>query len=244
MRYLPQLLIFILIALEGQISYGAAQNDSTDIGDYSLEIRQERFDLGIINGFKADDNFIYAQPPAASPNLLKVLFNKIFQWLIFVFGNEGFAWLVLIIMSIIGVAGLGFAFYGIFGVGKTIPIFSKEVNGLDYSVKDENIHELNFVDEIDIAVEQKDYKRAIRLLYLYTLKLLADHKIIDWMPSKTNHDYLYEIQNDGFQQQFSTLSYYFEYVWYGDFQAEAKQFKEMKNAFSGLKNNLQQNVTT
>ena len=79
------------------------------------------------------------------------------------------------------------------------------------------------------------------MVYLYTLKLLSDQKIIEWMPSKTNHDYLYEIKNDHFQQQFSTLSYYFEYVWYGDFQADAVQYGEMNDAFSALKLNLQQN---
>ena len=240
MRYLPWLFIFFLISLEGQYSYGA-QSDSTDSGKYAMQIQLKRFDQGIINEFKGDDNFIYEQPPETRPNFLKVLFRKLFQWLVIIFGNEGFAWLVLILMIIIGVVGLGFAFYGIFGVGKTIPIYSKELNGLDYSVKDENIHELNFVDEIDLAVEQKDYKRAVRLVYLYALKLLSDQKIIEWLPSKTNHDYLYEIQNYGFQQQFATLSYYFEYVWYGDFQAEETQFREMKVAFSGLKKNLQQN---
>lgn len=241
MKHLPRLFIFFLISLEVQNSYGAAQIDSTNTGDYAMEIQLKRFDQGIINKFKGGDEFIYEQPPEARPNLLKLLFQKLFQWLVMVFGNEGFAWLVLILLIIVGVVGLGFAFYGIFGIGKSIPIYSKDFGELDYSVKDENIHELNFVDEIDMAVEQKDYKRAIRLVYLYALKLLSDQKIIEWRPSKTNHDYLYEIQNYGFQQQFSTLSYYFEYVWYGDFQAEETQFREMKAAFSGLKLNLQEN---
>lgn len=238
MKYHLWLVVCFLFVLVPLASFSAVPNDSTLIEAETIQLN--KFDQRIIDEFKADADFIYAQPPGTRPNFLKTLLNKFFQWLVLIFGNEAFAWLVLILLIIVGVVGLGFAFYGIFGVGKTIPIFSKEVNGLDYAVKDENIHELNFVDEIDLAVEQKDYRRAIRLIYLYALKLLSDEKIIDWLPAKTNHDYLYEIQNEHFQKQFSMLSYYFEYVWYGEFQANAMQFKEMKDAFSGLKLNLRQ----
>lgn len=237
MKYIISLIVFLLILFESQNSFGAVQQDSIDI----MEFQQKRFDQATIQEFKSDDEFIYEQPPETRPNFLKILFQKFFQWLVFIFGNEVFAWFVLVLLIIVGVVGLGFAFYGIFGVGKSIPIYNKETNELDYLVKAENIHELNFVDEIDLAVEQKDFKRGVRLVYLYTLKLLSDQKIIDWVPSKTNHDYLYEIKNDHFQQQFSTLSYYFEYVWYGNFKAEAVQFREMNDAFSVLKLNLEKN---
>lgn len=238
MKYRFWLFIYFLFLLVPLNSFGAVQSDSTKYESEKIQVNS--FDQHIIDEFKGDADFIYAQPPGTRPNFLKTLFNKFFQWLVMIFGNEGFALLVLIIVILVGVVGLGFAFYGIFGIGKTIPIYSKDVNGLDYSVKDENIHELNFVDEIDLAVEQQDYRRAIRMIYLYSLKLLSDKNVIDWLPAKTNHDYLYEIKNKHFQKQFSQLSYYFEYVWYGDFQANAIQFKEMKNAFSGLKLNLQQ----
>lgn len=238
MKYRFWLFICFLFLLVPLTSFCAVQSDLTKYEERKIELNS--FDQRIIDEFKEDADFIYMQPPGTRPNFLKTLFNKFFQWLVMIFGNEGFAWLVLIVMIIAGVVGLGLAFYGIFGIGKTIPIYSKELNGLDYSVKDENIHELNFMDEIDLAVEQQDYRRAIRLIYLYALKLLSDKNVIDWLPAKTNHDYLYEIQNEYFKKQFSMLSYYFEYVWYGDFQANATQFEEMKNAFSGLKLNLQQ----
>lgn len=238
MKYRFWVFIYFLFLLVPLTSFSAVQSDSTKYESKKIQLKS--FDQRIIDEFKEEAEFIYAQPPGTRPNFLKTLFNKFFQWLVMIFGNEGFAWLVLIIIVIAGVVGLGLAFYGIFGIGKTIPIYSKDVNGLDYTVKDENIHELNFVDEIDLAVEQQDYRRAIRLIYLYALKLLSDKNVIDWLPAKTNHDYLYEIQNEYFKKQFSMLSYYFEYVWYGDFQANATQFKEMKNAFSGLKLNLQQ----
>jgi hypothetical protein len=234
------LLVCFLFTIAALPSFCSVQDDSTTHDSNIQQVQFMRFDQKIINEFKEDADFMYTQPPGSRPNFLKVLWNKFFQWLVFIFGNEAFAWLVLILLIIAGVVGLGFAFYGIFGIGKTIPIYSGDVNGLDYEVKAENIHELNFVEEIDLAVEQQDFKRAVRLMYLHALKLLADKDLIDWLPAKTNHDYMYEIKNELYKKQFSTLSYFFEYVWYGDFQADATQFGDMKNVFSGLKQSLQQ----
>ena len=241
MKHLPWLFIIFLISLEVHDSYGAAQSDSTNIKENALNFQLRRFDQDIIDEFKGDADFMYNQPPNTRPNFLQIIFRKIFEWLVYIFGNAALAWLVLIILILLGIVGLGFAFYGIFGVGKTIPIYSKEVDSLKYSVKEENIHEMNFSDEIDIAVEQKDYKRAIRLVYLFALKIMSDQRIIEWLPSKTNHDYLYEIRNAEFQRQFSTLSYFFEYVWYGDFQPDIAHYKEMRETFAGLKKNLGSN---
>ena len=238
MKSLAWLFVFLLAALAPHYSFASEQSDSSIVNENANNIQLKSFDKGIIDGLRSDSDFLYDLPPDSRPNYLQLIFRKFLEWLIYIFGNEAFAWLVLIILILLGIVGLGFAFYGMFGVGKSIPIFSKESDSLDYSVKEENIHEVNFSEEIDIAVEQKDYKRAIRLVYLFALKLMSDQSIIEWLPSKTNHDYLYEIRNAGYQQQFSTLSYFFEYVWYGDFKADMTHFTEMKETFAGLKKDL------
>ena len=206
------------------------------------EIHFRQFDQEIIASLKSDEEFQYVKPTDKMPNFLNMIFQALFKWLVFILGNEALAWLVLILLIIIGVVGLGFAFYGIFGIGKTIPIFGPDAGTLDYTIKDENIHELNFIEEIDLAVDQLNYKKAIRLMYLYALKLLSDQHVIDWQPSKTNHDYVYEIQDQGFLQQFSQLGYYFEYVWYGDFSAEVTHYTAMNEALSGLKKRLHESA--
>jgi len=228
--------------ISGTFVFGISEKDSTVAIEANVELPLKHFDQQIIDKFKQDSAFLYELPPETRPNFLQMMFRKFFEWLIFIFGNEGVAWLVLIIMIVLGAVGIGFAFYGLFGVGKTIPVYNKEEGGIDYSLKEENIHEMNFSEEINLAVEQKDFRRAIRLVYLFTLKLLSDRKIINWIPSKTNHDYLLEIQSENFKKPFSTLSYYFEYVWYGDFQADETQYREMQKTLSSLQNKLQEDV--
>ncbi len=202
----------------------------------SVEIRQ--FDAEMIDAFKADKRFQYVQPPETRPNWLKIMFRNMMEWLVSVLGNEGMAWAVFIIIIIVGAVGLGFAFYGLFGIGKTFPVYAKEKEGLGYAVDKENIHEINFPEEIEHALAQENFKKAIRLLYLFTLKLFTDHKLIDWRPSKTNHDYMYEIGKENFKSNFSAISYIFDCVWYGDFVADASHYTEMNNAYKELKKDL------
>jgi hypothetical protein len=201
-----------------------------------LDIHQ--FDQTIVQEFKADERFQYIQPPGSRPNWLKIMFQRLLNWLILILGDEGLAWMVLFVFIIIGLVGLAFGAYGIFGIGKTIPVFLDEEGGLEYKVETENIHEINFQEEIDMAVQQKDFKRAIRLLYLFTLKLFTDEKMIEWRPSKTNYDYLYELQTQRVKSDFEKVSYIFEYVWYGNFQADNRHYVDMRDAFSDLKKQI------
>lgn len=216
-----------------------SQNQADTLGwGQQDEFSHRQFDADLLHEIKSDSDFKYELPPEARPNLLQMIFQKLFEWLVTVLGNEVFAWLAIIVLVIIGVVGLGFAVYGLFGVGKTVPVFVKETGGIDYEVKEEDIHEINFTEEIEAAMGGKDYRRAIRLLYLFALKQLTDREIIAWAPYKTNHDYLLEIQPEAYREQLGTLGYYFEYAWYGHFKVEANHVKEMQEAFAGLEGQL------
>ena len=58
-----------------------------------------------------------------------------------------------------------------------------------YETIDENIHELDFDLLITEAVSQQDYRKAVRLNYLKTLKLLSDREVIAWEANKTNQNW-------------------------------------------------------
>ena len=53
-----------------------------------------------------------------------------------------------------------------------------------------------------LHVERKDYKLAVRYLFLKSLKLLSEKEIIELRNNKTNHQYLSEIKNSKFQKHF------------------------------------------
>ena len=56
---------------------------------------------------------------------------------------------------------------------------------LPYTVGEDTIYGVDFAERIADALARTDYREAVRLLYLQTLKQLSDGKRIDWQLYKT-----------------------------------------------------------
>ena len=104
---------------------------------------------------------------------------------------------------------------------------SKKKTAIPYAVEEEDIHQRDFDKEIDSALEIKDYRLAIRLLYLQTLQFLSESHQIDWQIHKTPTEYLYEITNQERKQPFRLLTNHFLHVRYGNYQASYELFDTM-----------------
>ncbi|MDF2431342.1 MAG: hypothetical protein JWP44_973 [Mucilaginibacter sp.] len=107
-----------------------------------------------------------------------------------------------------------------------------------YSESLENIHEINFDDEIEKAITLHNYRLAVRLQYLKCLKQLSDNNLIHWQIDKTNAAYLYELQDPEQKQIFSLLTKQFEYAWYGNFIIDKQAFNGINQLFQTFKNRL------
>ena len=150
-------------------------------------------------------------------NLLKGrVSGSIIQWLFVVLGAAALVFLVLKIT--------GMDMMQIF-TGKTSTV------EIPYSESVENIHEISFEEEIEKAIANRNFRLAVRLLYLNCLKKLSDAGAIQWKADKTNLAYLHEIQNPEQQQKFGLLTRQFEYVWYGDFKVDQENFIQIRNSF-------------
>ncbi len=109
---------------------------------------------------------------------------------------------------------------------------------LGYDVLSENIHELDFNELIDTAIQQRNFRLAVRLFYLKTLKQLTDQRLINWQPTKTNRTYVHELQSPALRRDFEQLTRQFEYVWYGDFALTDETFQALKADFQKFGSNL------
>jgi len=109
----------------------------------------------------------------------------------------------------------------------------------EYEVSEENIHQIDFKNQIDEAVQLGEFRKAIRLLYLYALKQLSDKQLIEWESGKTNHDYLYELKTQSIKNTFTDLGYYFEFTWYGNFKADKAIYDQTFDLFKNFQNDLE-----
>lgn len=144
------------------------------------------------------------------------------------------------IMRIFAVIIIGFVLYFLikFLLGKDGNFFfSKKNKKINIANQDllENIHEINFSESIEKFERQKDYRSAVRYQFLMILKKLADKKLINWNPEKTNKDYLSELKTNDFKTNFKELAYIFDYVWYGEFEVDEENYHIFKQKFLNFK---------
>jgi hypothetical protein len=99
---------------------------------------------------------------------------------------------------------------------------------------DEDIHEMDFDALIAAAVDAKQYRRAVRLLYLKGLKVLSDRGAIAWRKDKTNRDYLHDLAESALRSPFADATILFEYVWYGDMPLNDSIFRSIRENLEGF----------
>ncbi|MEP6805915.1 MAG: DUF4129 domain-containing protein [Flavobacterium sp.] len=107
---------------------------------------------------------------------------------------------------------------------------SKKRN-INYSDIEKNIHLLDFEKMIQESIQSGEKRIAVRYYYLWLLKVMAQNHYIEWDIEKTNSDYLYELQNPNHKEEFTYLSYLYNYIWYGEFEIDETSFIKAENRF-------------
>ena len=87
---------------------------------------------------------------------------------------------------------------------------------------------------LKLALSQRNYRLAIRMKFIELLQFLQAKEIIDWMPDKTNRDYVYEIENKNSRKKFKTLSSTYEFVWYGNTEVSESDFLRIDPKFNSF----------
>ncbi len=143
-----------------------------------------------------------------------------------IFGNPNTPWLSNVLFYIILVAVLGLAiFYMIrlrYGKG-----FSADARHFTRSTVGSDImsEKVDYDQLIDSALEEKQYKLAIRYLYLRTLLFLSSREIIRFKEWKSPYDYEKELDIN-VAPMYRSLTDLFEHAWYGDFNVGDDDYKD------------------
>jgi hypothetical protein len=109
---------------------------------------------------------------------------------------------------------------------------------VDATLEDVDIHTITYDDEIARAKERHDYRFAVRLWFLRSLKEMSDLQLINWKIDKTNSDYYYELAGSDLQKQFGSVSLLYDYVWYGKFPITALRYRDAEAELSKYVENI------
>lgn len=92
--------------------------------------------------------------------------------------------------------------------------------------------------EIAKAEASQNFRLALRLWYLKTLKALSDRTLIDYRPERPNGHYVMSLFGSRHYSAFFRLTRTFEYTWYGQFPLSAEAYQAVKIDFQTFQNSV------
>lgn len=99
---------------------------------------------------------------------------------------------------------------------------------LHADILDESI-EISRIDELlQSAKVNRDFRSAVRLLYIQTLFQLEKQELLELEKSKTVHHYIQEFPLPDLKQMFVKMTSDFEYVWYGEYDVDDRGFGKIE----------------
>ena len=195
-----------------------------------VEVR--RLDNQAIARFRSQQDFNYGRSYQSADSLWARFWRGFWHLLESIFSNK----IPNTAVKIISLSGLAILFILIILKFSGISIYqliSKTPVALTYSNSEpgDNIHEINFDEEISKAMRVEQYRLAVRLLYLKALKQLSDSRMIIWSMEKTNLEYVQELNHPQHRHDFQILTQNFEYIWYGEFNLNYTAFMEIREEY-------------
>lgn len=110
---------------------------------------------------------------------------------------------------------------------------------LDYDVEEDTIYGIDFPTAIASAMQRGDWREAVRLSYLQTLRCLSDSGQIDWQPSKTPAQYVAEYPGEPLRGMTAT----FVRVRYGGFEATQSDAESVADAGRAIADDIAARAT-
>lgn len=224
-------LLHVSIAM-GADTLRVASNDTLKVKTDHSTLLLRSFKAEKLTTYKKDPAFNYIEETVPSgwwQRFKHWFYDKLGNLLINRHSSLAVKWFVILL----GASALIFLVYKLLGMD-IMHIFERKSHSDRTQLMDqtENIHAIDFDVALQQAIESNNFKSAIRLLYLKSLKELTDKRYIDWQPGKTNQTYIQELREKPFQANFALLTNQFEYTWYGDFNVQKQHFIIIKEAFN------------
>ena len=230
------LFIVLLLSLPAA---GPLQAQYSKVPSDTARVQVRSLPAASLKKYRDDSEFNYSNQRPQGMSIWDRFWYWVFESINKVTGNKFWGALLKVLLWGICIFAFVYAilkFTGMSGIG--LFTGSKKAEDLGYSVTEDNIYVINFNEAIASAIGQKNYRLAVRLLYLQTLRKLADQELIHWKLNKTNDAYAQELAGGSYYNGFNYLTYAYDYVWYGDFPVQEAQFTGLQQYFKTFQQQL------
>jgi len=219
----------------------------------TIKITPKKFETKSLEKYKTNKEFDYIdevskQEPTFLERVLNWLarqFLRFLEWLFRVKYAKGILATILTALPYVVAAIVLFLLIKFFVKTKIKSAISlTKNNSIINFIEDEKLlQNADLEVYIQKAIDDKDYRLAVRFLYLKILKQLTNKKLVVWEIQKTNEDYTNEIIEKQLKKSFENITRLYDFVWYGNFQINKVQFNSINLDFEAAHNliNMQKN---
>ncbi|VAW23813.1 FIG00652419: hypothetical protein [hydrothermal vent metagenome] len=223
-----------------------AQTDSLIVKNDRSSIVKKKFDTKNLKKYKTDKDFNYEEENVnKEPTFIERVFNwlgrQFLRFLEWVFGIKYAKGLFASILSALPYVILGVVLFLLLKFFlkvnlKSSGVISKNNPTVSITEEEELIKSKDISKLIEQAIQQKNYRLAVRYYYLNILKQLENKELIIWEQQKTNEDYIKEISQKNIQHSFTNLTRLYDFVWYGNFEINETEFARVELDFTQTNN--------
>lgn len=140
-------------------------------------------------------------------------------------------WVSVLFWSIVAVV-LIWVMYRLFLADAVFAGSSKRAAQLKMEKEEEEVLDASgFEGLIRKALQQQNFRLAVRYQFLQTLSILADKQMIVPGLDKTNRNYLNELRGTPAEGYFAVLAHHYDYIWYGEFALNETQYERVRGLF-------------
>lgn len=223
-RYIKGLLpaIFLIIFI---VCYGNV-NAQGDTASYSLR----QIDRYAIGQYNTQSDFTYDTTPPEQMNIFSWLWYQFKKLLYQIFSPSRQLTIWKVILYLVMIFAIVMIVLNLAGINVRGFLSRDAQMVIAPRIGEENIREMNMDELISDAAAKKQWRLAVRYLYLKALRLMTDRELIRWQPGKTNMDYYYELSGEEMKRTFLMATDDFENAWYGNAEVTEDHYRESKRS--------------
>ncbi len=200
-----------------------------------------RFDDARIKHYSKDPDFDYSESVQDSwwtrfKNYLRLQWSKFIIWLFGEVPTSSFLLFILKVLPYLILLGVLFFFLWLFHrLNPGGAFIEKAPTNTVFTTEEEAIVASQDIDHmIEKALQEDNYRMAIRYQYLQVLQFLKNEGLIHYQSDKTNTEYARELDQEFQKSTFLNLSKIYDYTWYGNFPAHRGKFEQMRKGYLDL----------
>lgn len=214
--------------------------------DNSTKLKKILFNSEKIEEFKKDKAFDYLTEVEEDSwwtrfkRWLSMHYQQFIDWL---FGEYKSNILIAIFLQVLpylligAIIGLIFWLFIRLNPGESI-LGKNQKPEIYYNEEEKIVRSQNIKELIAEAVQNKDYRLAVRYYYLLLLKDLNEKGQINYEFQKTNTEYLKEIKAENFQLSLRKVMRIYDFIWYGNFAVSESDFSLAQKHFIEIETSL------